>query len=883
MNALQLSRWLFLVSVLILSAHAARSASSQDLLPNDDPWTGLPGGDYDPQVPTPEKFLGGGYRAGQRHLHYHELLAYLDELDRVSPRFTSFEYARSYGGRPLKVYVVTSLENHARLTEIEAERRRWRNPDIELPNLDAARPPLAIYMGYNVHGNEASGGNAAPLVAYHLAASQAADVEQWLRDTVIMLDPCLNPDGFERFACWVNQNRSLRPHADPLDREHRETWPGGRTNYYWFDLNRDWLPAQHPESHGRLQLYQRWHHDVVLDFHEMGTQSTFFFQPGVPRRKHPLIPDTNVRLTEQLGAFHAASLDRAGSLYFTEEVFDDFYPGKGSTYADLHGSVGILFEQASSRGFVQEFDFGRLTFGSTVRNQVLTSISSLRGSLALRKELQDYQREFYRAGLAAGRDSAVKAHIYSAPDDPQRLAAFRTILTRHGIASHPLREDLVIDGVTFRRDDALVVPTAQPEYVFLMSLIEQRTQFTENVFYDVSAWTLPLAFNLTHAAVERDPAEYADLDQAYEPPARTLAVHDDDLAYLVDWRGYYAPRTLQRLLQSGILVQAARSPVTIGAENGAEVFPEGSLLVVTRRDNAASDETRRARREQIQRILQTAAEQDGVRIAAARSFLTPSGPDLGSTTFSLIPRAEVALLVGNGVRASEAGEAWHLLDRRFQVPATLLDQADVGSARLSRYTTIVMPSGRYSGLSAADRDKLKAWVQAGGTLIAIGSSASWVAETQWVPLSFRNRSGGTSGRRPFAAAADDAALQRIAGVILHSEADTTHPLCYGIGARLATFRDHTLMLDSPQNSLTSPLIYTSEPLLGGYASRQNVDTLRSSAAAQVHPLGAGRLVLLLDDPNFRAFWYGSNRLFLNAIFYGPLMKSTGFSENELEE
>ena len=289
-------------------------------------------------------------------------------------------------------------------------------------------------------------------------------MEQYLQHTIVMIDVCLNPDGYDRFTSWVNNNRGQLPNADPIQREHHEAWPDGRTNYYWFDLNRDWLPAQHPETQGRLTLFRKWMPNLVLDFHEMGTQSTFFFQPGVPRRKHPLIPASNVELTNRIAAFHVAALDQASAV-LTEETFDDFYPGKGSTYADLHGGVGILFEQASSRRLVQDSPNGPLSFAFTVRNQVLTSISSLKALNELRQPLLETQRKFYEDAMTLN-DAQPRSYVFSAPQDPTRLAAFAQLLERHGIIAHPLRGDLAANGISFRRDDSLVVPAVQPERQF---------------------------------------------------------------------------------------------------------------------------------------------------------------------------------------------------------------------------------------------------------------------------------------------------------------------------------------------------------------------------------------------------------------------------------
>jgi hypothetical protein len=835
------------------------SALSEDV----DPWQALPAGTtYDPNVPTIESFLGGGFHSGKRHLHHHELAAYLQALAAASPRVTVSQYGRTYGGKPLLAATFTSVDNQPRLDELAARRQTWCNPRAEREEIDHV--PLVVYLGYSVHGNEASGGNAAPLVAYYLAAAQGEAVDQLLRNTVILLDPCLNPDGFERFAFWVNNHRGQVANGDPMHREHRETWPGGRTNYYWFDLNRDWLPAQHPESQGRLALFRRWMPNVALDFHEMGNDHTFFFQPGVPARKHPLIPAANVDLTRRLATFHSTALDKVGALYFTEEMFDDFYPGKGSTYPDLHGGVGILFEQASSRGRIQESDHGLLSFDFTVRNQVLTSMSSLEAAAALRKELLEHQRKFYEAAIAEAAASTVKAHLLSAPHDPVRRFLFYELLQRHGIRSYPLAHDVQINDASFAAGDGLLIPVDQPEYRFLQALLERRTNFQENIFYDVSTWALPLAFGFKEASVEQIAAEWYDPGATLDYPARELAIGDDDFAYVVDWRGYYAPRTLYRLLAADILVKCSEVSFAVVAGGQPEEFESGSLLIPL---GLQAD-----KREQIQQILKTAASEDGVRIVATNSGLTPDGIDLGSSSFRVVRRPQIAVLTGDGVDGYEAGEVWHALDSRFQIPLTLLDVSNVAGADLKRYTTLVMPGGRYAGLPEPAKEKLKQWVTAGGTLIVQSTACQWLADTQWIPLKLRSRAKPPTARRPYAAAGDDAALQQIAGAAFRVLVDTTHPLGYGLPDSLAVFRDHTTMLEPAENAYATPLIYAPQPLLSGYTSRENQERLAGSASAIALELGSGRVLVLTDNPNFRAFWLGTNRLFLNAVFYGPLIR-----------
>ncbi|NIP95263.1 MAG: hypothetical protein GWO24_18185, partial [Akkermansiaceae bacterium] len=350
----------------------------------------LPGKDYRKEVPVPSSVLG--HEIGEWHLRHDQLVGYLKALAASSDRILIEEIGRTHEARPLVMLTISSPGNLARLEQLRRQHLTLSDP-ARKPARPLEEMPVIVNMGYGVHGNESSASNAAPVVAYHLAASQSEEVRTLLEHSVILLDPCLNPDGFSRFAQWANSHRGKHPIASARSREHNEVWPGGRTNHYWFDLNRDWLLAQHPESRARLTRFHQWRPNVLTDFHEMGSDSTYFFQPGVPTRKNPLTPDRNVELTQRFAARHARALDEIGSLYFNEERYDDFYYGKGSTYPDVHGAVGILFEQASSRGHLRESINGEFDFAFTIRNQVRTSLSTLDGVAEMRLDLLKWQRE----------------------------------------------------------------------------------------------------------------------------------------------------------------------------------------------------------------------------------------------------------------------------------------------------------------------------------------------------------------------------------------------------------------------------------------------------------------------------------------------------------
>ena len=411
------------VAPLAAGAAPAAAAAPEDL---------LPAARYDPAVPRPADVLG--WEVGEWHVRHDQLVAYLQAVAAASPRARFEVQGYTYEQRPLPLLILSSPENLARLDDVRRRHLAISEPPYRGDDLD--EQPVVVWLGYSIHGNEASGSNAALLVAYHLAAALDGDagggVDELLRHTIVLLDPSLNPDGLGRFAEWANMHRGEVPLGDRDNREHDEAWPGGRTNHYWFDLNRDWLPAQHPETRARLATMRRWRPNLLADFHEMGSDGTYFFQPGVPSRQNPLTPAANLELTRRIARYHADAFDAAGRLYYTEETFDDFYYGKGSTYPDVQGAVGILFEQASARGQLVDTDNGPLSFRQAIRGHVLTSFSTLRAAHDLRGDLLAYQASFFRDAAAAARSGAV-AYLVADGGDPMRAWQLLELLAAHGI------------------------------------------------------------------------------------------------------------------------------------------------------------------------------------------------------------------------------------------------------------------------------------------------------------------------------------------------------------------------------------------------------------------------------------------------------------------
>jgi len=820
----------------------------------------LPDVEYDENIPTPEEVLG--YQIGEWHLSHDRLYMYMRELAAASDRIMLQQFAYTYEDRPLIYLLITSPENHANIDEIKAQHVQLTDPDAS-SDLNTADMPSVVYQGFSIHGNEPSGSNAAPLVAYYLAAAQTEEVEELLDNVVVLLDPSFNPDGFHRFSTWVNTHKGINALiSDPQSREYNETWPRGRTNHYWFDLNRDWLPVQHPESQGRIANFHEWKPNILTDHHEMGSSSTFFFQPGVPQRTNPLTPQKNQDLTGEIAEFHAAALDEIGSLYYSQEGFDDFYYGKGSTYPDVNGSIGILFEQASSRGHYQQTVNGILDFPFTIRNQVTTALSTLEAAKSLRQELLDWQREFYQSAMKEAAEDVVKAYVFADPEDPAKVAEFLKILQQHKVKVHKLAKNANVEGKSFTADEAYVVPTNQPQYRLVKGMFGTMTSFKDSLFYDVSAWTLPLAFNLQYAELEGssfaqnmlgDPLE--DTEMMTEAPAFS------DYAYLIGWDGYFAPKVLNTLFDKGLRAKVNTAPFTLGGKN----YDMGMILVPVQNQNHSPQE--------MHELMQELAAENHVKIEGVETGLTEEGIDLGSPSFDPLRQPKVVMVVDGGVSSYDAGEVWHLLDQRYHMPVTMIEADDMGGADLSDYNTLVMVGGYYGSISSGGLKNIKEWVQNGGVLIATESATSW-AKSQGLAY-FEEKNGESEEeptQRPYSKIGPDRGRDYIGGSIFEAKLDMTHPLAFGYNREiLPVFKGNTRFFEPTRNPYAAPLRYTDEPLLSGYISAENLETIKNASAIVVSGTGRGRVICMADNPNFRAFWYGTNKLFANAMFFGNLI------------
>ncbi len=813
---------------------------------------------YNASIPIPKDIIY--HEVGEWHITHDRLVNYMKAIATAAPDRVKLEtMGFTYEGRPQVLLIITSPKNQQRLEEIRQQHVKLTDPS-QSSSVNIDNMPIVVWIGHSIHGNEPSGANASLLSAYYLAAAQGKQIDELLDNVVILFDPSFNPDGLQRFSTWANQHKSKNLVSDPNSREFNEVWPGGRFNHYWFDLNRDWLPAVHVESQNRLAWFHKWKPNILTDHHEQGSNATFFFQPGVPSRVNPLTPAKNQELTAKLGKFHAAFLDRIGSMYFTKENYDDFYYGKGSTYPDVQGCIGILFEQASSRGHLQQTNNGLLSFPFTIKNQFITALSTLEGAKALRKEFLEYQRDFFRQSSNRAAGFATKAYVFGDKNDKAKTFEFATMLKRHQIEINELPDGW--NDKDFEKGSAFIVFLNQPQHSLIRGIFDKTFEYKDSLFYDITAWTLLLAFGLPYKELTTNTGLGAKVELLNFPKGEVIGKRSD-YAYLLEWDELYAPAAVNEMLNAGLIVKVATNTFEMQIGGTNKKFDYGTILIPVKMQK---DDV-----EKVAAKVNALTEKYRLKVYALTTGNVSSGSDLGSNRFASLTKPSVAMIVGPGVNATDAGEIWHLLDQRMNIPATHLEIPVFNRVDLSKYNTIIMVGGTYPDLN---KDKLKTWVQAGGLLILTEEAINWSAQNGISDIKFKRVRSATDSTQKlsYTDRVEVEGAQQMNGAIFGADIDPAHPLSYGYNQRtISLFKGNKVFMEKSKNPYATPFYYGNKPLQSGWASRENMDAIKNSAAVIVNTVGSGRVINIADNPNFRAFWLGGSKLFMNAIFFGRII------------
>ncbi|MDN3641932.1 M14 family zinc carboxypeptidase [Lutimonas halocynthiae] len=821
---------------------------------------------FDESIPSPEEFLG--YPIGEYHTRHDLVVAYMYTLAELSNKASISVYGQTHENRKLLMLQIASPANLENLETIKQQHLKVVDPNTDVSDFSGL--PIFINLAYGVHGNEPSSTEAAMLTAYTLVASQSETVKSYLDEVIVFLDPTINPDGRDRHTNWANSYRGQPLIADKYDIEHNEAWPRGRTNHYWFDLNRDLLLGVNPESQGRLKWYHQWYPNVVTDFHEMGTNSTYFFEPKNKSASiKPITPSENRDVLNKVFADQfSADLDKIGSFYFTDEIYDSTYPGYGSTYMDLQGSLALLFEQASSRGHLQETTTGEISFPFTIRNQFVSSIATIKASITNKELLYKYQNKFFKEAQQKGASSKVKAYVFGDPYDQNRNKAFLDVLLQHHIEVYPVTEKMTIKGTAFEEGNAFVVPTNQKQYYMVQSLFETYSVYRDSVFYDTSAWSMVNFYNMKYQSLAKVPG----LGEQVTKQTNVVSVSGldkSDYAYIIPYDDYYAPALLYQLKRHGLVVKVATKPFT--SEIGGERvnFHRGALLVPVQDQYDLDANT-------VYEWVKEASVKFAVKAYPVKSGMTINGNGLGSRSFQTLIKPSAMMLVGGTVNSYEAGEVWHLFEDRMEMPLVKVPESRFYLTDIYRYNVIIMVSGNYRLLNKKQKERLKQWVSDGNTLITTGKASDWAIKQKIAEESLivRKPDSVSNGKRSsYESARGSIQKHNIGGGIFEIDLDLSHPIGYGYqDSNIPVYKNNRVWIAPSKNRFSTVGKYVNDPHVDGYISKENLEIMKGAASIVVSKRGKGRVVLFADNPNFRGAWYGTNKLFMNAVLFGHLIK-----------
>jgi len=882
----------------------------------------FPGAKYDPSIPTLKQVVGHDW--GEKITMSHEAARYIQALEQTAgPRLKVVKYAETWEGRPLYVLAIGSATNIARIEEVKSGMQKLADPRRLSQNEANAlinSAPSIVWLICGVHGNEISSVDAGLLTAYHLLAARNDElVETAMKNTVVLIDPMQNPDGRDRFINYFRQNVGRFPDADLQSAEHNEVWPSGRVNHYLFDMNRDWFAQTQPETRGRAKFYLEWFPQVVADLHEMGTNNTYYFAPpALPW--NPNLTKTQLDWLAKFGRNNANWFDRFRFDYFTREGYDSFYPGYGEGWPLFHGSIGMTYEQASVRGLVaKREDETTMHYRDSVHHHFIASLSTIENTAKNRESLLRYFYDYRRTAIEDGKNEAVKEYIITPGNDPNRAARLAATLMMSGIEvrradaafSNPKTRDYG-DGNLQARDfpaGSYIVSLAQPAKRLAKTLMDKQTdqdkefldeqrirnrkrQFEE--FYDVTAWSLPLLFDVPCFIAEQASTVQATGLKELPKPAGQMRGGQAKLAYLISWGTQAAASALADLFRQDVRVHSSDKQFRLNNTN----FPAGTLIIKVK-DNP---------NDLPGRMAQLVAEY-GVEVHSTDSAWVDEGPNFGSNNVRYLPRPRVAIAYNTPVSPSSVGWLRYLIEQRYGYPVTTIRTEQLRQFDLTRYNVLILPDGNYTQ-QLGDGAWLRDWISKGGVLIGLAGATNWLSEERvnLLPTKREKREKAdakgeekkgadqpkdqpkdqeknlvkeapkdqaqTPAKDPVEKAIEpaDENPSSTPGALLRVKIDRTHWLGFGYGETTTVMMDSNrifslLKLDKGRNVA----VYAPEErmLVSGFMFDDARRQLPNKAYLMHVPTGRGHVIAFAEDPNYRAFMDGLNVMMLNAVFLGP--------------
>lgn len=798
------------------------------------------------QVKTPSNFLG--YELGTAFTRHHKVVDYFQHIADESPLVEFTFYGNTYENRPLSLAFVSSEENIKNLEEI-------RKDNLKRAGIEDGEPKFNIpivWMSYNVHGNEASATEAAIKTIYELITAK----QEWLKSVVVIIDPCANPDGRDRYANWYHQTKNTPYNTNPEVSEHREPWPSGRPNHYLFDLNRDWAWATQIETQQRLNVYNKWLPHVHVDFHEQFINSPYFFPPAA-EPYHEIITDWQREFQIKIGKNHAKHFDKNGWRYFTKQYFDLLYPSYGDTYPTFMGAIGMTYEQAghgrAGLGIITENDT-ELTLTDRIAHHTTTGISTVEVAIQNKDELLNNFRKFY--------NNSNSNTNYVIRGNWKKLNSLVDLLNKHNITYYPAEEKTfkAVEHATgktktIKTQDKpwdIVIPTNQPKGKMVKVLFESNAKVSDSITYDSTAWSLPFAYGLecftTNTEIGLNENIKIQKRRSNEVPTTTKK---SSYAYISTWNHNDNARFLGELLEEGIKVRYAEKDFTIEGNS----YKSGSLVILKVENKHILE---------FDAVINEIAQRTQNHLTGVSTGFVEKGSDFGSSDYNLIPFKKIAVIAGKGTNSLNFGEIWHYFETQLQYPLNVIRTDYLNRVDLNNYDVLLVPSGFYA--NSTQLKKITEFASNGGTLICIGSSVNNFANKEGSSLKSKSNSGEIDKNEAYSEQTRNRIESSITGSIFNAKIDNSHPLAFGYEDEYFSFKGSGVSYEL-LNDNNIAYFDESATNVSGFAGYKALKNVPNSLLFGIENKGRGKIIYMIDNPLFRGFWENGKLFIANAVFF----------------
>jgi hypothetical protein len=796
-------------------------------------------------IKSPSEFLG--YEIGSRFTRHHKVVEYFKYVSNTLSNVKLEKYGETNEHRPLYLSYISSQENINNLENI----RKTNLSQTGIINGNSDNKTAIVWLSYNVHGNEASSTEASMLTIYELVTAK----KSWLKNTVIIMDPCINPDGRDRYVNWFNQVKSTPFNITQDAKEHHEPWPGGRPNHYLFDLNRDWAWATQIETQQRIKIYNKWMPHIHVDFHEQGINSPYYFAPAA-EPFHEIITDWQRDFQTQIGKNHANYFDKEGWLYFTKESFDLLYPSYGDTYPTFMGAIGMTYEQAGHgrAGLGIQTDEGEvLTLKDRALHHMTTGLSTVEISSRNAEKLNSEFKKFFK-----NKNLEYKSFVLK-NDNEDKINRLIDLLDTHEI-KYEYAIKGTIKGYRFNTEKEekfttsngdLVIHTNQPKGKMVKVLFEPKAKLSDSLTYDITAWSLPYAHGFDAIASK---TKVSSIESKAEKSI-TNTIDKSAYAYISKWNSLEDATFLGALLQQNITPRFSEKIFSLEGKT----YDPGTLIIL-RNDNRTSD---------FDEKLNKIANKHQRKIQLVATGFVDSGLDFGSYSVKPINKQKIALLSGKGTSSLSFGEIWHFFETELKYPLTILNSDYFSKTNFSKYDVIIIPNGYYSNvLHKTTLDKLSTFVSAGGTLIVIGNALNSFADKKGYSLKSKESKKDSTkyNLTPYADQERKNIQNLITGAIFKSKVDVTHPLAFGYKSDYFSLKLSGTSFNYLENGINVAYFDKDTENVSGYAGSRALKNIPESLLFGEEQKGRGSIIYMVDNPLFRSFWHNGKLFLANAVF-----------------